>query len=102
MPEIQVRENGELVLSNKNDTPINIWRIEFTYYSDTISQKLKERKEQRMRRVITESITEPFSLEKGEKKIIELKIPREIISEITVYYEEKGMYKKERLVLEKT
>lgn len=93
MIAIEVDDKGFLKITNNGNSPVTVWKIEFTYYIYT--QPLKKEEEERGgRRYISESIDKTFNLGPGESMRYYLKLPRDVIKEVIIYYEEYGTFKR--------
>jgi len=92
MIAIEVDEKGFLKITNNGSKTITVWKIEFTYYIYT--QTLKKEEQREGRRYISESIDRKFELKPGETLRYYIKLPREVIKEVIVYYEEQNSFKK--------
>lgn len=92
MIAIEVDDKGFLKITNNGSNPITIWKIEFTYYIYT--QPLSKEEQREGRRYISESIDRKFELNPGETLRYYIKLPREVIKEVIVYYEEQSSFKK--------
>ncbi|MEM0021005.1 MAG: hypothetical protein QW333_02265 [Fervidicoccaceae archaeon] len=96
---IEVDDKGFLMLTNSGDKPVTIWKIEFTYYIYT--SPLKKNEEDRSgRRLITESVDKKIELHSGQSIRYYTKLPREVIKEVVVYYEDENSFKKSYVKLQ--
>lgn len=99
MLAIEVDDKGFLNLTNTGSLPVIVWKIEFSYYI-TVTPLKKEEEERGGRRLITESVDRKIELKPGESFRYYTKLPREVMKEVIVYYEDVNSFKKSYLRLQ--